>query len=174
MKTEEQIKFSIFMMIEENERLKKDLRNKELSGIAKSLISKDISEREESIKALEWVFGSEKHTYNSFLINRFDNNVSHRPPKRSTIIFTNSRDKAEKCLWDNYKREDMSKVEIRKDYVYAEMLDGERVKWVKFTEGARGHRVSKVFLDRNVDIDFLNMIVLPICIYCSQDDVTII
>lgn len=58
--------------------------------------------------------------------------------------------------------------------ILLDLYDGTRYQWIRPMDNSRGYRCSKAFIDKRIDIEILNNIVFPLCVYCGKDDITII
>ena len=96
--------------------------------------------------------------------------VSHQ----GILIFTSCRGKAEAII-DYYSRNygyiDLVK---SKNNMWINLLDGRRVKWVDPTEHIRGYQCSEAYIDREIDENILNTVVMPICIFCTRESIRMI
>ena len=96
--------------------------------------------------------------------------------KISCGILTNDSLKANSKLKELYYKFDKSEIEyftISKDRKELRLKNGKRYLWIKLSDCSRGYRCVKIIIDRNITLEELYEIVLPICYACGRDDVEI-
>ena len=49
--------------------------------------------------------------------------------------------------------------------------DGTRFILCPMSEASRGRRLTYAIVERNVDVEFLNNVVYPMCSYCKEDEI---
>ena len=83
-------------------------------------------------------------------------------------IVTNDRDKAIDLMND---KEVVKKLE-RKDYAAWLLDNGEQWIWHKWNENCRGYRFYKVAVDKNINDEIFDLLVLPCCAnYCCSMEI---
>lgn len=93
-----------------------------------------------------------------------------------TGIITNDIDKCN-IIFNKIYSENENNIEYFKNSNYTKelkLLSGEIYVWIKARESSRGHKCSKAYIDKNIPLDVLHNIVLPICVFVSRKDVKII
>lgn len=112
-----------------------------------------------------------------YILERFpesDNWI--KPANKNVGIITNNYKKATD-LFTQLEQEHLGKIvrfinsKERKELI---LDDNTFYKWVKPSDNSRGHRFRKVYIDKNITLDKLNNIILPICVYCLREDITVI
>lgn len=96
--------------------------------------------------------------------------------KVSCGILTNDSAKAElklQELYCKYNKEDVEIFIMSTDRKELRLNNGERFVWIKLNNGSRGYRCGKIIIDRNIRLEELQEIILPICYACGRDDVEI-
>ena len=91
-------------------------------------------------------------------------------------IITNDVDKCNTIFKKIYS-ENEKNIEYFKNSTYSKelkLLSGEVYVWIKARKSSRGHKCSKAYIDKNIPLDILHNIVLPICVLVSRKDVKII
>lgn len=111
------------------------------------------------------------------ILNAFpiENSMPYISDKIKVGIFTNDADKAEnvlyKIFWDNI---DVAQRFVNdKDTKSVLLEDGTWYVWIKPILKSRGHRCRKAYIDRNINVDVLYELVVPICLFCTRKDITI-
>jgi len=91
-------------------------------------------------------------------------------------VFTNNRDKASMFFDDLYNKnkENVEKYWQSKDNISLVLKDETYYTWIKPIDNSRGHRCFKVFIDKNLTLNQLHTVVVPICAYCTRENITII
>lgn len=91
-------------------------------------------------------------------------------------IITNNESKADIVL--NYihlkDRDNVVKYRVGKDYSKLTLKDGTHYIWITPTDYNRGYKLGKAYIDKDIDTEILNNIVLPMCSYCTRDNITVI
>ena len=83
-------------------------------------------------------------------------------------IVTNDRDKAVDFMSD---KEVIKKLE-RKDYAAWLLDNGEQWMWRRWNEKCRGYRFYKVAIDKNINDEIFNLLILPYCaLYCCSMEI---
>lgn len=83
-------------------------------------------------------------------------------------IVTDNRDKAIDLMRE---KEVVKKLE-RKDYAAWLLGNGEQWVWQRSSERCRGYRFYKVIVDKNIDDEVFNLLVLPCCAnYCCSMEI---
>ncbi len=54
------------------------------------------------------------------------------------------------------------------------LKDGTHYIWITPTDYNRGYKLGKAYIDKDIDTEILNNIVLPMCSYCTRDNITVI
>ena len=103
-------------------------------------------------------------------MNILNTEVSHQ----GVIVFTNNRMKAKSIIDYYIKNYEYVRAIIGENDMKVDLADGRRVKWVKPSDNARGHRCSEVYIDKDIDDDILNTVIKPICIHCTPETMRII
>jgi len=113
----------------------------------------------------------------NYILDKFPENTGIYQYYNGKIgIFTNSRHKCVQLLDILFaKNKDNVKV-FRKSEKTLELIlhDDTIYEWIIPDQDAIGYGCSKAYIDKNVTIDELHDVILPICILCSRDNVTII
>jgi len=91
-------------------------------------------------------------------------------------IFTNNRDKASIFFENLYgeNKENVDKYMRSESQLSLLLKDGTYYTWVKPIDNSRGHRCCKAYVDKNLTLDILNTVVVPICAYCTRENITVI
>jgi len=111
-----------------------------------------------------------------YIINMFQE--EHIPPfcNDKIGIFTNNRDKALRFFenLNNQNKENVERYRQGKDQIDLLLKDGTYYTWIKPIDMSRGYRCYKAFIDRNLTLNELQMIVVPICVYCKKENIIVI
>jgi len=88
-------------------------------------------------------------------------------------------DDIDKCntIFNKIYLENEGNIEYFKNSTYSKelkLLSGEVYVWIKARKSSRGHKCSKAYIDKNIPLDILHNVVLPICVFVSRKDVKII
>ena len=43
--------------------------------------------------------------------------------------------------------------------------------WLKPNDSSRGYRCSRAYIQNGIDIEMMNNVVEPICVFCEDDDI---
>lgn len=91
-------------------------------------------------------------------------------------IFTDNYWKAKNILDDLYRidKEDIVQYQVGKTYARLVYKDETIYMWIRPNNSARGHRVKSAYIDSYMSLEQFYNIVMPICLYCSKDDITVI
>lgn len=103
-----------------------------------------------------------------FILNHF--------AKTKVGIFTSDEYKAEVILSEIYdrNRNDVKGFKNGREYKQLMLNDGTYYVWIRPTDSARGHKCRKAYIDKNIDIQTFEEIIVPICIFCSRNDIKVI
>lgn len=107
-------------------------------------------------------FGPEQNAYISY----FGNNIG---------IITNSRFKAQ-CWFYKFTEDNKDNIEWYKQSQYhIEVLtkDGKHYKWIQPNQSSRANKLGSAYIDRDVTLEELEYIILPMC-FCSKENIKII
>lgn len=100
-----------------------------------------------------------------------------KPEKIRYGVFTSNKDFAKRMI-DNLIRNHKGKVENyrnTKNELSYYMDDGTNFIWLDTKESIRGFRCSKAIVDISTcSLEFIQMIIKPICIYADKDDFEIV
>ena len=112
----------------------------------------------------------------NYIINMFPEDHMTQFNNGKIGVFTNKRDKASIIFEELYSqnKENVERYRQSKDQIDLLLKDGDYYTWIKPTDNSRGHRCYKAFIDKNITLDILNTIVVPICVYCTRENITII
>jgi hypothetical protein len=100
----------------------------------------------------------------------------YSPLKIKAGIFTNNINKAERVfnrIYNDNKDSVVRYINGKNDKSIM-LSDGTWYVWIKPTLNARGHRCRKAYIDKDIDINTLHDLIIPICIYCTREDVIVI
>jgi len=91
-------------------------------------------------------------------------------------VFTNNRDKASAFFENlyNQNKENVERFRQSKDQIDLSLKDETYYTWIKPLDSSRGHKCSKAFIDKNITLNELNCIIVPICAYCTRGNITVI
>lgn len=118
--------------------------------------------------------------YNSlptdYIVNMFQEEHMNSFYNYKIGIFTNNRDKASIIFEDlyNQNKENIERYRQGKDQIDLLLKDGTYYTWIKPINMSRGHRCCKAYIDKNLTLDILNTVVVPICAYCTRENITVI
>lgn len=90
-------------------------------------------------------------------------------------IFTNNRKKAE-TIFNNLRTQYENNISrYRESIGHIDLLldNGTYYVWIKPIDNSRGHKVSGAYIDKNLTLDELFELVVPICVYCKRKDIII-
>lgn len=76
-------------------------------------------------------------------------------------------------LKNKYTDEEVEIFRISKDYMELRLSNGERYIWIKANTSSKGYRCGKIIIDRNITLEELYEIIMPICYACGKEDVEI-
>lgn len=100
------------------------------------------------------------------------------PLKNKVGVFTNDPSKARSLLEDlyNQNKDNTERYRQSNDSECMDLLlkDGTYYTWIKPIRMSRGHRCSRAYIDKNLTLTELQLMVLPLCVYCERKDVVII
>ena len=88
-------------------------------------------------------------------------------------IFTDNPKKAEDKMYKIISDFEVEKFFNGRTYKELILKNGNRYLWMDSKEYIRGYRFKKLILDENIDIKFLNEVILPIAYACSRNDIEI-
>lgn len=111
-----------------------------------------------------------------YILNCFEENVNNDYFNNKIGVFTKDRNKAEEFFTDLYheKRQEIDYYRNSREIQEIRLFDGTQYLWIKPYDGSRGHKCGKAYIDKNLTLNELNYIVIPICIYCKRNDVKLI
>jgi len=111
-----------------------------------------------------------------YIINMFQEKHMTQFHNGKIGVFTNNRGKAIVFFEDlyNQNKEDVERYMHSKDQIDLLLKDGNRYSWIKPIEMSRGHKCCKAFIDKNLTLDVLHTVVVPICAYCTKENITVI
>lgn len=111
-----------------------------------------------------------------YIINMFQEEHMTQFHNGKIGIFTNNRNKASAFFEDlyNQNKEDVERYRQGKDQIDLLLKDGDYYTWIKPIDMSRGHRCCKAFIDKNLTLDILQEIVVPICAYCTRKNIIVI
>jgi hypothetical protein len=111
-----------------------------------------------------------------YILSFFKDNKESRLNNSKIGIFTNDYFKASNFFTNLYhsKRQEIDFYRNSESIQEIKLLDGTQYLWIKPIDNSRGHRVEKAYIDRNLTLNELCYIVVPICVYCTTDNVKII
>jgi len=91
-------------------------------------------------------------------------------------VFTNNRDKAFTFFKDlyNQNKENIERFRQSRDQIDLLLKDKTYYTWIKPIDSSRGHKCYKAFIDKNITLNELNYVIVPICAYCTRENITII
>lgn len=72
-----------------------------------------------------------------------------------------------------YKDNEVEAFIINKDRMELKLINNFRYTWIKSRTSSKGYRCGKIIIDRNITLEELNEIILPMCYACGRDDVEI-
>lgn len=110
-----------------------------------------------------------------YILNCFEKNKQSNFNYSKIGVFTNDRDKAVKLFTNLYhdKRQEIDYYRNSREMQEIRLLDGTQYLWIRPIDNSRGYRCGKAYIDKNLTLDELNYIVIPICVYCSRENVTV-
>ena len=110
-----------------------------------------------------------------YILHFFEENVKNNYFENNIGVFTNDRDKAEKLFTNIYhdKRQEIDYYRNSREMQEIRLLDGTQYLWIRPIGNSRGHKCGKAYIDKNLTLNELDYIVVPICIYCSRENVTV-
>jgi len=111
-----------------------------------------------------------------YILNCFEENVDNDYFNNKIGVFTKDRDKVEEIFTNIYhdKRQEIDYYRNSREMQEIRLLDGTQYLWIKLNDGSRGHKCGKAYIDKNLTLNELNYIVIPICIYCKRENVKLI
>lgn len=132
-----------------------------------SLYTNNINEEREYVidKYVKSMFGSEIRDMMGL------NNV-----KVSCIIFSNDSKKANERMeyilsQHMLLNEVYNIVRVKEGIKEIKLKNGTRYMWCKPNDNSRGYRCNHTFIDRNLSLETIENVVIPIATYCSKDTV---
>lgn len=110
-----------------------------------------------------------------YILSCFEENKEVNYHNSKIGVFTNDRNKIEKLFTNIYhdKRQEIDYYRNSREIQEIRLLDGTQYKWIRPIYNSRWHRCDKAYIDKNLTLDELNYIVIPICVYCSRENVTV-
>lgn len=111
-----------------------------------------------------------------YILSFFKNNKDLKFNNLTIGIFTNDYYKALVFFTNIYheKRQEIDFYRNSESIQKIKLLDGTQYIWIKPVDYLRGCRVHKAYIDKNLTLNELCHIVIPICAYCTKDNVKII
>jgi hypothetical protein len=119
--------------------------------------------------------GINMNTIEEYILNCFEENKENNFHYSKIGVFTNDRNKAEKLFTNIYhdKRQEIDYYRNSREIQEIRLLEGTLYKWIRPIDNSRGNRCDKAYIDKNLTLDELNYIVIPICVYCSRENVIV-
>lgn len=115
-----------------------------------------------------------------YLIEKLVNNIFKNSEPfyqvKNIGVFTNSYEKA-KYVFTAIVEKDKSEIKQYKQFkndLIINYFDGRRIRWIKPIESSRGNKVGFAYIDKALTLEELECIVVPCCVGCTKDRVTII
>jgi hypothetical protein len=110
-----------------------------------------------------------------YILSCFEENKEISFHNSKIGVFTHDRDKVEKLFTNIYhdKRQEIDYYRNSRELQEIGLLDGTLYKWIKPNDGSRGHKCGKAYIDKNLTLNELNYIVVPICVYCSRENIIV-
>ena len=111
-----------------------------------------------------------------YIVNMFQEEHMTQFHNGKIGVFTNNRNKAS-MFFDNLynqNKEDVERYRQSKDQIDLLLKDGTYYTWIKPIDSSRGHKCFKAFIDKNITLNMLHYSIVPICAYCTRENITII
>ena len=110
-----------------------------------------------------------------YILNCFEKNKQSNFNYSKIGVFTDDYNKAEEFFTNIYhnRRLEINYYRNSREIQEIRLLDGTLYKWIRPIYNSRGYRCDKAYIDKNLTLDELNYIVIPICVYCSRENVTV-
>lgn len=110
------------------------------------------------------------------ILNSFNDKRVDNFPRYNIGIITSDRDKVEKIIADIFENNKgvVDRYINSKNEIRLRLKNGDNYIWIKPIPNARGHRLKSAYIDKNIDLDIFEDIIIPICAYCSKDDIKVI
>lgn len=113
-----------------------------------------------------------------YILSSFTNDeLSFDNSKMRIGVITKSEEKADKIFKEifNSNKENVKRYIDSKNQ--KEILFNDNITcyvWVKPYESARGYKLKSAYIDKNIDIEIFENVIIPICAYCKKDDIKVI
>ena len=126
-----------------------------------------------------WINDEDKWVYlmDEYILGMFSENTRFPPLNNNTIgIFSNNPSKADKILSElaSNNKDNVKFHRKSKDFQELILNDETRYIWIKISNNSRGYKVSQAYIDREITLDELYDIIVPVCFYCTRDKIKII
>jgi len=110
-----------------------------------------------------------------YILHFFEDSKELKLHNSKIGVFTNDYYKALKLFTNLYhdKRQEIDSYRNSESIQEIRLLNGTQYLWIKPINNSRGHRCEKAYIDKNLTLNELNNIVIPICVYCRREDVVV-
>lgn len=119
-----------------------------------------------------------KSIMEEYILSSFTNDkLSFDNSKMRIGIVTANEEKADKLFEDifNKNKENVKRYIDSKNQ--KEILLNDNITcyiWVKPCESSKGYKLKSAYIDKDIDVEIFENVIIPICAYCKKDDIKII